>query len=484
MSWDNGDNKDSGPWGKGPAGGNNNFGNSELDNILKALFKMIGGFIPGGSSGGKMSKKGIFMLILVFFVVWGATGIYKVQPDEQGIVLRFGEFTKTTPDGLHYHLPFPIEKVITPKVTRENQIEVGVRTAGEGSSIGRGSVGRDIPEESLMLTGDENIVDVDFSVQWVISNAGDYLFNIQDPEATVKAVAESSMREVVGGANLQQILTEGREQNEAAVLELMQKTLDEYGSGISIRRVQLQKVDPPEAVIGAFRDVQAARADQERLQNEADAYTNRVIPAARGESARLDPEATVKAVAESSMREVVGGANLQQILTEGREQNEAAVLELMQKTLDEYGSGISIRRVQLQKVDPPEAVIGAFRDVQAARADQERLQNEADAYTNRVIPAARGESARLMEAAEGYKNAVISDAKGEAARFLSIYNEYSKAPIVTRQRMYLETLERVYEGMDKIIIDQSESGGPGVVPYLPLDQLQKRNNQEIESRNQ
>jgi membrane protease subunit HflK len=376
MSWDNGDNKDSGPWGKGPEGGNNNFGNSELDNILKALFKMIGGFIPGGSSGGKMSKKGIFMLILVFFVVWGATGIYKVQPDEQGIVLRFGEFTKTTPDGLHYHLPFPIEKVITPKVTRENQIEVGVRTAGEGSSIGRGSVGRDIPEESLMLTGDENIVDVDFSVQWVISNAGDYLFNIQDPEATVKAVAESSMREVVGGANLQQILTEGREQNEAAVLELMQKTLDEYGAGISIRRVQLQKVDPPEAVIGAFRDVQAARADQERLQNEA------------------------------------------------------------------------------------------------------------DAYTNRVIPAARGESARLMEAAEGYKNAVISDAKGEAARFLSIYNEYSKAPIVTRQRMYLETLERVYEGMDKIIIDQSESGGPGVVPYLPLDQLQKRNNQEIESRNQ
>lgn len=376
MSWDNGDNKDSGPWGKGPEGGNNNFGNSELDNILKALFKMIGGFIPGGSSGGKMSKKGIFMLILVFFVVWGATGIYKVQPDEQGIVLRFGEFTKTTPDGLHYHLPFPIEKVITPKVTRENQIEVGVRTAGEGSSIGRGSVGRDIPEESLMLTGDENIVDVDFSVQWVISNAGDYLFNIQDPEATVKAVAESSMREVVGGSNLQQILTEGREQNEAAVLELMQKTLDEYGTGISIRRVQLQKVDPPEAVIGAFRDVQAARADQERLQNEA------------------------------------------------------------------------------------------------------------DAYTNRVIPAARGESARLMEAAEGYKNAVISDAKGEAARFLSIYNEYSKAPIVTRQRMYLETLERVYEGMDKIIIDQSESGGPGVVPYLPLDQLQKRNNQEIESRNQ
>lgn len=376
MSWNNDDNKDSGPWGKGPSGGNNDFGNSELDNILKALFKMIGGFIPGGSSGGSMNKKSIFMLLLLFLVLWGATGIYKVQPDEQGVVLRFGEFIKTTPDGLHYHLPFPIEKAITPKVTRENQVEVGVRTAGEGSAIGRGSVGRDIPEESLMLTGDENIVDVDFSVQWVISDAGDYLFNIQDPESTVKAVAESSMREVVGSSNLQQILTEGREQNESAV--------------------------------------------------------------------RI----------------------------------------LMQKTLDEYGAGISIRRVQLQKVDPPEAVIGAFRDVQAARADQERLQNEADAYTNRVIPAARGESARLMEGAEGYKNAVVSDAKGQASRFLSVYEEYTKAPIVTRQRMYLETLERVYEGMDKIIIDQSESGGPGVVPYLPLDQLQKRNNQEIESSNQ
>ena len=223
----------------------------------------------------------------------------------------------------------------------------------------------------LMLTGDENFVDVDFSVQWVIADASDYLFNIQNQESTVKAVAESAMREVVGSQDLEQILTEGRERNEEAVRELMQKTLDEYEAGILVRRVQLQKVDPPAAVIDAFRDVQAARADQERLRNEA------------------------------------------------------------------------------------------------------------EAYTNRIIPAARGQSAQLIQAAEAYRDTVVADAEGQAARFNSVYEEYRKAPEVTRQRMYLETLERVYGGMDKIIIDQNESGSnSGVVPYLPLDQLQKRQDSE------
>ena len=179
------------------------------------------------------------------------------------------------------------------------------------------------------------------------------------------------------------------------------------------------------------------------------------------------------------MREVVGSQDLEQILTEGRERNEEAVRELMQKTLDEYEAGILVRRVQLQKVDPPAAVIDAFRDVQAARADQERLRNEAEAYTNRIIPAARGQSAQLIQAAEAYRDTVVADAEGQAARFNSVYEEYRKAPEVTRQRMYLETLERVYGGMDKIIIDQNESGSnSGVVPYLPLDQLQKRQDSE------
>jgi len=359
MSWDN--NNNNGPWGRGPSGGN--FDNNDLDKLITNLKNSFGRFSPK-SPDGKVSKKNWVLIVLIALAIWGATGIYRVQPDEQGIVLRFGEYIRSTPDGLHYHLPFPIETVVKPKVTRENQVEVGIRTSSQ-ASIGRGAVGRDVPEESLMLTGDENIVDVDFSVQWVINDAADYLFNIENQESTVKAVAESAMREVVGSSDLEQILTEGRERNESAVRDLMQKTLDEYGAGILVRRVQLQKVDPPAAVIDAFRDVQAARADQERLRNEA------------------------------------------------------------------------------------------------------------EAYSNRIIPAARGEAAQLVEAAEAYKNSVIADAEGQASRFDSIYEEYKKAPEVTRGRMYLETIERVYGGMDKIIIDQSGENS-NVVPYLPLDQLQKK----------
>lgn len=369
MSWDNDNNN--GPWGRGPRGGGN-FDNKDLDKLLSSLRNSFGRF-SSKTPDGKINKKNWLLFILIAIAIWGATGVYRVQPDEQGIVLRFGEYIRSTPDGLHYHLPFPIENVLKPKVTRENQVEVGIRTSSQ-SSIGRGSIGRDVPEESLMLTGDENIVDVDFSVQWVISDAAAYLFNIQNQESTVKAVAESAMREVIGSSDLEQILTGGREKNEQAVRDLMQKTLDEYEAGILVRRVQLQKVDPPAAVIDAFRDVQAARADQERLRNEA------------------------------------------------------------------------------------------------------------EAYTNRIIPAARGESAQLIQAAEAYRDTVVADAEGQAARFNSVYEEYKKAPEVTRQRMYLETIERVYGGMDKIIIDQDDEGNnSGVVPYLPLDQLQKRqDNEEIQ----
>ncbi|MEC8404269.1 MAG: protease modulator HflK N-terminal domain-containing protein, partial [Pseudomonadota bacterium] len=164
MSWDN--NNDNGPWGRGPSGGGN-FDNNDLDKLLKNLKSRFGSFSPK-SPDGKVSKKNWLLIALIGLAIWGATGIYRVQPDEQGIVLRFGEYIRSTPDGLHYHLPFPIETVLKPKVTRENQVEVGIRTSNQ-ASIGRGSVGRDVPEESLMLTGDENIVDVDFSVQWVIS---------------------------------------------------------------------------------------------------------------------------------------------------------------------------------------------------------------------------------------------------------------------------------------------------------------------------
>jgi membrane protease subunit HflK len=228
---------------------------------------------------------------------------------------------------------------------------------------------RDVPEESLMLTGDENIVDVDFTVLWRIKpdGVGNYLFNIQNPEGTVKAVAESAMREVIGRSNIQPILTGAR-------------TTTEQG-----------------------------------------------------------------------------------------------VQELMQATLDHYGSGILVQQVQMQKVDPPAQVIDAFRDVQAARADLERLQNEAQTYANRVVPDARGRAAQIIQIAEGYKEQAVAEAKGQSARFLKVYDEYKKAPDVTRQRIYLETMERILGSAEKLVYDGGNSqSGQSIVPYLPLSELSPR----------
>jgi membrane protease subunit HflK len=264
--------------------------------------------------------------------------------------------------GLNYHLPYPIESALTPKVTRVNRIDIGMRSVDD---LRRGSVSRDVPEESLMLTGDENIVDVDFSVFWLIKpdGAGDYLFNIQQPEGTVKAVAESAMREVIGRSEIQPILTGAR--------------------------------------------------------------------------------ATI----------------------------ETAVQELMQKTLDHYSAGIQVTQVQLQKVDPPAQVIDSFRDVQAARSDAERAQNEAQTYANRVVPEARGRAAQITQAAEAYREQTVAEATGQTSRFLKVYDEYKKAPSVTRERMYLETMERLFNGTDKIIMDSGSGSQNGVVPYLPLNEL-------------
>ena len=179
----------------------------------------------------------------------------------------------------------------------------------------------------------------------------------------------------------------------------------------------------------------------------------------------------MKAVAESAMREIVGRSNLQPILTE-RQSMETAVHDLMQSTLDKYGAGIQITEVQLQKVDPAKQAIDAFRDVQAARSDLERAQNEAQTYANKVVPEARGRAAQITQNAEAYREQTVAEAKGATSRFLKIYDEYTKAPEVTRQRMYLETMERLFGGTDKIIMDSGATGG--IVPYLPLDQLTRR----------
>ena len=351
------------PWGTGgndrPSG--NNGGNRRPPNIddlagqfqdsLKKMFP--GKKIPGGN-------KPILLFGIIIIGIWLASGFYRVLPDEQGVVLRFGKYVNQTQPGLHYHLPFPVEKVLTPKVTKVNRIDVGYRSA---SDTGRATSVSDVPEESLMLTGDENIVDIDYSVFWIIKDAGKFLFNIQSPEDTVKSVAETAMREVIAKNGIQSILTEGRAQIE------------------------------------------------------------------------IDTQ------------------------------------NIMQEILDSYDSGISVTQVQTQKADPPKEVIDAFRDVQAAKADKERAQNEAEAYANDVIPRARGEAAQILQQAEAYKKEVVALAEGEASRFLAIYNEYRKARTVTQERMYLETMEKVMADINKIIIDKKSGGG--VVPYLPLPELKK-----------
>lgn len=368
MPWKN---QGGGPWGSGPKGPWGSGPQSpgprppDLEDLLRRSQDKLQTLLPGGNFSGM----GIALVVVAGLAIWGLSGFFRVQSEELGVVLRFGKHVRTVQPGLNYHLPYPIEVVLLPKALRVSTLSVGMRVIDD-SRRGGGTSIRDVPEESLMLTGDENIVDVDFTVLWRIKpdGVGDYLFNIQNPEGTVKAVAESAMRDVIGRSNIQPILT---------------------------------------------------------------------------------------------------GA---------RTTTEAAVLELMQKTLDTYGSGILVQQVQMQKVDPPSQVIDAFRDVQAARADLERLQNEAQTYANRVVPDARGRAAQILQVAEGYKEQAVAEAKGQSARFLKVYDEYKKAPDVTRQRIYLETMERVLGGADKLVLDQgaSGSGSPGIVPYLPLNELGRR----------
>jgi membrane protease subunit HflK len=243
-------------------------------------------YLPRG--GGK----GIALLGLVLVAVWAASGFYRVQPDEQGVVMRFGAFDRTAPPGLNYHIPWPVETVTTPRVTRINRVDVGFVGAQEAPVLGaRIQPARDVLAESLMLTGDENIIDIDVAVFWRIRDAGEFLFNTRNPESTVKSAAESVMREVIGRTPIQPALTEARAQIEQEVRRGAQAIMDQYRAGIEIVQVQLQKVDPPAQVIDAFRDVQRANADRERARNEAESFRNDIIPRARGEAERLVQEA-------------------------------------------------------------------------------------------------------------------------------------------------------------------------------------------------
>jgi membrane protease subunit HflK len=240
--------------------------------------------LPGGRGTGSLIGIGIAVVV----VLWLASGFYRVQPDEVGVVLRFGAYNRMTQPGLNYHLPTPIERALTPSVTRQNRMEIGYRSSEALTS--RGGSGQ-VPEEALMLTGDENIVDINFTVLWVVKDAKSYLFNIRNPEGTVKSAAESAMREIVGETPIAQALAEGRGKIETDSQKLLQSILDSYGSGIEITLVQLQKVDPPNPVIESFRDVQRALADRERLRNEAESYRNDILPKARGAAAQIRQDA-------------------------------------------------------------------------------------------------------------------------------------------------------------------------------------------------
>src|SRR5215469_15015587 len=289
-----------GPWGSGPQSPGPT--PPDLEEILRRGQDRLRRVLPGGNLGGK----GFALLGLAAIVLWGFSGFFRVEPDELGVVLRFGKEVREVQPGLNYHLPYPIETVLTPKALRVNKIDIGMRVVDD---IRRGGTTvRDVPEESLMLTGDENIVDVDFSVLWKVkpTGVGEFLFNIQNPEGTVKAVAESAMREAIGRSEIQPVLTGARQTIETSVHELMQKVLDQYQSGIQITQVQMQKVDPPSQVIDAFREVQAARIGAESAQNEAQAYANRVIPDARGRSAQITQAAD--AYREQTVQEATGQA--------------------------------------------------------------------------------------------------------------------------------------------------------------------------------
>jgi membrane protease subunit HflK len=311
--------------------------------------------LPGGGAGG---GKLVALLGIVVVIGWALSGFYRVQPDEQGVVMRFGAFSHTTQPGLNYRLPWPVESHTTPRVTRINRVDIGFVGAQDGGITGgRVMAARDVLEESLMLTGDENIIDIDVAVFWRIRDAGEFLFNTRNPESTVKTAAESVMREVIGRTPIQPALTEARAQIE---------------------------------------------------------------------------------------QEVRRGA---------------------QVIMDQYKAGIEITQVQLQKVDPPAQVVDAFRDVQRANADRERLRNEAESFRNDIIPRARGEAERMSQEAQGFRESQVARAGGESARFLSVLSAYELARDVTTRRMYLETMEEILRRNPKVIVDDRLQG---VVPFLQL----------------
>jgi len=360
MPWN--DNANPGPWGSPPPNDGDRGGpggprrpppggprgprrpdGPDLNALFERLSRRLRDLF-GGPGGGGVRPGAIAVVAGAAFALWALSGLYIVQPNEQAVVTTFGAYSRSESPGLRYHLPTPIERVEKVAVTSLNRIDVG------------GSAGADLPEESLMLTGDENIVDLDFSVTWRVEDPAKFLFTVRDPETSVKAVAESAMREVVGKTPLESILTRGR----------------------------------------------------------------------------------------------------------GQVQTQAA--ELMQKTLDSWNAGVSVVEVQIRTANPPQEVVGAFREVANAGQDAESAVNEANTYRNRVINEAKGDAAKIVQSAQGYREQAVREATGDAARFNQIYSEYRSAPGVTRERLYIETMQRVLEKSNKVIVDGKGASAPIILP--------------------
>jgi membrane protease subunit HflK len=346
-----------GPWGGGGSGGGNK--PPDFEDMLRRGQDRMRRLLPGGFGGGR----GLFFIVLIGVALWLATGFYRVEPDEQGVALIFGRVWKLTQPGLSYNLPSPIGQVFTPKVTRVNRVEVGFRSAGDNTD---NSSGQDVPEEGLMLTGDKKIIDMQYTVFWAIKDPIEYLFAIRDPEDTVKNVAESAMREIVGRTDFEYVRTKG----------------------------------------------------QAAIEHEA--------------------------------------------------------LVLIQQLLDNYHAGIEVSQVAMKNIAPPSETIAAFRDIAAAGQDATSAENQARGYYNQVKQNALGQAQQIIKAAEAYREQTVAIASGEAQRFEAVLKQYQKAKEITERRLYLETMEELLKNMNKVLVDSKLTGG-GTVPYLSLNELMKHN---------
>ena len=390
--WGGGGNRGSGGGRETPPGGNrgNNDGGGrgpqdkpqipEIDELVRKAQEHLrvlmggGGRDRGGDGGGRgpsggpaLTRGTVGLGLVVALVLWLFASLYTVRPEQQSIELLLGDFSEIGTEGLNF-APWPVVTAEVFDVTTNRTEEIGVRRSGGDN-------------DGLMLTTDENIVDIDFQVVWNIKDAKNFKFSLRDPDAAVRAISESAMREVIAQSELAPILNRDRAAVEARVKELIQGTLDNRDSGINVLRVNLNKVDPPSQTV---------------------------------------------------------------------------------QVTDAQGNTTAV------------SVVDAFRDVQAAEQERDRVERQADAYANRRLAEARGESAQLLEAAEGYRARVVNDAVGEASRFEAVREEYAEAPEVTRKRLYLETMEKVFGDVDKIILENNQSGtGQGVVPYLPLNELRR-----------